>query len=104
VKRSPEELAELEARYQHALPPSFYPEAEQSKHLVWYGTTHKWPSHLEKMFVLCQKCNIDGKVDAHFRSPDFELHLLKHSLAPDQYVERFGEYLGATSFPVWYQP
>jgi len=99
MTRSPEELAELEQRYQHALPPSFYPEAEQSKHLVWYGTNGKpFPAYLNDMWVLCRRCDSEGLKDSQIRYQLFEKHLLEvHALSPRDYSHRYE----TMEFPVW---
>lgn len=97
--RSPEELKALEEQMGGSLPPSQYPQPEQTAHYAWYGTAKRFPDHLLQAWVLCRRCDQEGLRDGQVRYAFFEEHLLAvHGLSPKDYSHRYEH----TEFAVWH--
>jgi len=90
---------ELEKQMGGSLPPSQYPQQEQTAHYAWYSTKKPFPQHLLEAFYLCRICDGEGLRDGQVRYKLFQEHVLReHGISPEDYASLYDQ-----EFPVWYQ-
>jgi len=97
--RTAEELKALEEQMGGSLPPSQYPQAQQTAHYAWYSTKKPFPPHLLECWVLCKRCDGEGVRDGQIKYAAFEHHLLEHGIAAEDYASLYDQ-----EFATWHQP